>query len=70
MYLPNTALIHPHAVYMSKPGRPRRPDSPLLSPKGVTALCNAGPTIKPKTCANDMTLTAPVRSDSLVAALT
>lgn len=59
-------LIHPAAVYILRITRPGIIDTPL-SPRGVTIACNAGPTIKPRTCARDTIDTAPVRSFSLVA---
>lgn len=59
-------FIHPAAVYIFNVITPGIIDTPL-SPNGVTMACNAGPTIKPRTCASDTIDTAPVRSFSRVA---
>lgn len=64
--IPIKTLIHPAAVYIFNVIRFGINVIPF-SPNGVTKACSAGPTINPKTCANDTIDTAPVRSRKRVA---
>ena len=62
-----TTLIQPAAVYIFIVKKLPNILNPF-SPNGVTAACSPGPTMNPKTCANEIIETAAVRSSIRVAA--